>query len=245
MKKLVLVLMGMAVALPASARVQWDDLGGSNGWRARTTPSACPTSLGLVLPVDSKKATSILYPGQTRGGNYKPHGGFRFDKSKNTDITVKIPLDGSLIRASRYVEGGEVQYFFIFVSDCGIMYRFDHLLTLAPKFQSIANTLPAPKKDDTRTTDFANPVAVKKGEVLATAVGFKKTKNVSVDFGLFDLRQKNTISKNASWARLRANDSTAPYGLCWLDMFSPSEKKKLRAFPAGDSKSGKKSDYCT
>lgn len=244
MKKLLLVCIGMALALPVQAQVRWDDGGGSNGWKARTKPPACSSPLGLQLPIDIKKATGILYPGQSRGGNYKPHGGFRFDKSQNKDITVKIPLDGSLIRASRYIEGGEVQYFFIFVADCGIMYRFDHLLTLSPKFQAIANTLPAAKKDDSRTTDFANPIAVKKGEVLATAVGFVKTKNVSVDFGLFDLRQKNVVSRNASWARSHTNDSTAPYGLCWLDMFSASEKSKLRALPAADGKSGKKSDYC-
>ncbi len=244
MRKILLVVIGLLISLPAQAQVRWDDFGGSNGWRARTTPPACPNPLGLQMPVDIKKATSILYPGQSRGGNYKPHGGFRFDKSKNKDITVKIPLDGSLIRASRYIEAGEIQYFFVFVSDCGIMYRFDHVLTLAPKFQGIANTLPAPKKDDSRTTDFSNPVAVKKGELLATAVGFAKTKNVSLDFGLFDIRKKNAISGNAAWARSHANDSTAPYGLCWLDMFSTTEKKKLRALPAGDGTSGKKSDYC-
>ena len=224
--------------------MRWDDLGGSNGWKARTTPPACPNSLGLQLPVDIKKVSSILYPGQYRGGNYKPHGGFRFDASKNKGITVKIPLDGSLIRASRYIEGGEVQYYMVFVSDCGIMYRFDHLLTLTKKFQTIANTLPAPKKDDSRTTDFSNPIAVKKGEILATAVGFIKTKNVSVDFGLFDLRKKNTASNSAAWVRLHASDSTAPHGLCWLDSFSKNENKKLRAMPAADGKSGKKSDYC-
>lgn len=244
MKKLLLVFVGLVISSPVSAQVRWDDFGGSNGWKARSTPPACSNPLGLQMPVDIKKATGILYPGQYRGGNYKPHGGFRFDNNKNNNITVKIPLDGSLIRASRYIESGEIQYFFIFVSDCGIMYRFDHLLTLTAKFQRIANTLPAPKKDDSRTTDFSNPITVKKGEILATAVGFVKTKNVGLDFGLFDLRQKNVASRNTSWARLHASDSTAPYGLCWLDMFSASENKKLRALPGADGKSGKKSDYC-
>src|SRR3989344_2887521 len=243
-KKFLAIGIGMMIAFPAHAQGRWDDFGGANGWKARTKPPVCASNLGLRLPIDSKKVTGVLHPGQTRGGNYKPHGGFRFDKSKNKDITVKIPLDASLVRASRYIEGGEVQYYFVFVSDCGIMYRFDHLLTLTPKFQAIANTLPAAKKDDSRTTDFTKPYVVKKGEVLATAVGFSKTKNVSVDFGLFDLRQKNTASKNASWARSHANDSTAPYGLCMLDMFSAADKKKLRSLPAADGKSGKKSDYC-
>lgn len=169
MKRLLLIGIGLAISLPVHAQVRWDDFGGSNGWKARTTPPACVSPLGLQMPVDIKKATGILYPGQVRGSNYKPHGGFRFDKSRNKDITVKIPLDGSLIRASRYIEGGEVQYLLMFVSDCGILYKFDHLLTLAPKFQALVNTLPKPKKDDSRTTDFSSPIIVKRGETLATA----------------------------------------------------------------------------
>src|SRR5690349_11122272 len=53
------------------------------GWRAAQTAPACPEQPILRMPADISKVTAILYPGQTRGGNYKPHGGFRFDNSDN------------------------------------------------------------------------------------------------------------------------------------------------------------------
>ena len=57
--------------------------------------SSCPTPL-LQTPVDLSKVTSILYPGQERGGNYKAHGGFGFDNATDNLVTVKIPLSGFL-----------------------------------------------------------------------------------------------------------------------------------------------------
>src|SRR5690348_2990501 len=53
------------------------------GWTAMETPPACPDPLNLKAPTDLSKVTAILYPGQTRGGNYKPHGGFRMDTTAN------------------------------------------------------------------------------------------------------------------------------------------------------------------
>ena len=48
---------------------------------------SCPTPL-LQTPVDLSKVTSILYPGQERGGNYKAHGGFGFDNATDNLVTV-------------------------------------------------------------------------------------------------------------------------------------------------------------
>lgn len=56
---------------------------GGVAWDAESAP-ACPDPLILQTPVDLTLATAILYPGQERGGDFKPHGGFRFDNSKNT-----------------------------------------------------------------------------------------------------------------------------------------------------------------
>lgn len=70
-------------------------------------------------PVDLSKVTAILYPGQERGGDFKHHGGFRFDNSKSDDIEVRAPLDGNLKEAQAYMEGDEVQYLFDFAHPCG------------------------------------------------------------------------------------------------------------------------------
>ena len=89
-----------------------------DGWKVSGTPPACPNPL-VELPVDINQATSILYPGQSRGGDFKPHGGFRFDNQKNNSVTVTAPLDAELVYASRYIEMGELQYMFDFIAPAG------------------------------------------------------------------------------------------------------------------------------
>ena len=130
----------------------WYDNG--TDWVPMSNPPACAEPFTMQPPIDFSRVTSVLYPGQYRGSQYKPHGGFRFDNNNDNNVSVKIPLDAMLIHGSRYGEGGEVQYLFTFVAPCGIMYRFDHLLTLTPKFQAIADTLPQPKEGDSRTTNL-------------------------------------------------------------------------------------------
>ncbi|QQG43188.1 MAG: hypothetical protein HYW45_03230 [Candidatus Daviesbacteria bacterium] len=190
----------------------------------------CPEPLILQTPVDLNQVTSILYPGQERGGDFKPHGGFRFDNSKNDEIEVRAAMDSELQDASRYIEMGEVQYMFDFVAPCGIRYRFDHLLTLAPKFTAMAEKLPKAKVDDSRTTHI-EPVSVKQGEVIATAVGFKNNTNVFVDFGVYDARGK--IFSNP-----RDN------AVCWFDLLPPQDSAKVKSLPPADSKSGSTSTLC-
>lgn len=181
----------------SQADIQWSFTG--TEWRASGTPPACPDPL-LKTPVDVSKATSVLYPGQYRGGNYKPHGGFRFDNNKDGKIEVRLPMDGQLTSMVRYIEGGEIQYLVTFVNSCGYAYRFDHLYTLAPTFQALAEKTPEPKADDTRSVPIQDGPKFKAGELLATVIGHVKTGNAGMDFGLYDLRQPNQISKNAAWA---------------------------------------------
>ena len=210
------------------------------------TNDSCPTSIALKSPTDVSLATSILYPGQYRGGQYKPHGGFRFDNNTSNAVNVTIPLDGRLIEGSRYIERGEVQYLLVFETSRDVRYRFDHLQTLTAKFQAAADTLPEPKVDDSRTTTIDN-VIVTAGEVVATEVGFKKSSpiNVSFDFGVYDMTHKNDASKIASWATEHSSDTTqAPYAVCWLDLLPATDAALVKNLPAGDSQSGKTSDYC-
>lgn len=213
-----------------------------NMYADRTSDVSCSNPLTLETPVDLSLVTSILYPGQTRGGDYKAHGGFRFDSSKNDEITVKAPMDAVVSDASRYIEQGEVQYMFDFVNACGIRYRFDHLLVLEPKFAKIIEKLPPAKVDDSRTTRIDPPVSVKQGEILATAVGLRQSKNVFVDWGVYDMRQKNQPSQDPNWAR--QHYLLAQHGICWFDLLPPEDSAKVKNIPAADSISGSKSDYC-
>ena len=118
MKKLVLPITILSLLLTAcGGGLSDDDVQNNPG--AATPSSACPTPL-LQTPVDLSMVTSILYPGQERGGNYKAHGGFGFDNATDNSVTVKIPLSGKITRVVRYKEMGELQYLFEFEGDCGV-----------------------------------------------------------------------------------------------------------------------------
>lgn len=186
-------------------------------------------------PVDISLVTSILYPGQIRGNDYKAHGGFRFDESDNEDINIRSPVDGIIVRASRYIENNEVQYLFDIMGNCGVEHRFDHLRKLSPKLQQIADTLPPAKEDDSRTANVEN-VKVSAGELLATSVGLSN--NVFVDWGVYDLNNKNKASENSQWEAEFGNHQTS-YAICWLELLP----ENIRDLP-GSGESGKTSDYC-
>ena len=211
---------------------------------------SCPNPFIFQMPVDIKKVTSILYPGQYRGGDYKPHGGFRFDKSLPDQITVTAPYDAQVIAGARYPVNGEIQYTFDFAHPCGIRYRFGHLLTLSPKFQAIAEKFPLPKVMDSRTTEIYSPIKVKQGEIIATAVGMMtggpielKGFNTFVDWGVYDYRQKNESSKDPAWTAKHTYEIES-YAVCWFNWISAEDKAKVLALPSSDYESGKTSDYC-
>lgn len=202
----------------------------------------------ILPPTDITKATSVLYPGQVRGGDFKPHGGLRFDGLMNDNITVIAPITAKVAQGSRYIEQGELQYMFHFETDCGLDYRFDHLRTLSVKLQAAADKLPEAKIDDSRTTRINN-VTVAAGEVIATAVGFFKGEfgpNVGFDFGVYSQKQKNAAASDPVWVAAHQEDGDqATHALCWLDLLPAADAATLMALPGGDGTAGKTSAYCT
>lgn len=209
-----------------------------NVWVPRGTPQACPELL-FQAPVDLDLVTSILYPGQFRGNDFKPHGGFRLDGGQGTAVEVRAPMSAWVVDGSRYLEDGIVQHLFDFEHPCGLRYRFDHLLVLSPKLAALAEGLPEPSESDSRTWEVPR-TAVEAGELLATEVGVPG--NVFVDWGVYDLRQRNAASANPPWPPER-EDSQSPYALCWLELLGP-DSAKAKALP-GSGSSGKQSAYCT
>ena len=224
----------------SNAAVTWSFTG--SAWQASGTAPSCPSPLVFSPPTTLSRVTSVLYPGQTRGGNYKAHGGFRFADGTNTAITVTAPMAGYIYRGARYIEAGEVQYLFDIVNSCGVMHRFDHLLALSSRFQAIADTFPAAGASSA-TTNVAAGQNVTEGEVIATAVGFSNSGNTSLDWGAYDLRQRNAASADPAWFAGHSGEQ-APYALCWLDNLSSANSALLRALPGGDGTAGKTSDYC-
>ena len=239
MKKLILPITILTLLLTAcGGGLSDDDVQNNPG--AATSSSSCPTPL-LQTPVDLSIVTSILYPGQERGGNYKAHGGFGFDNATDNSVTVKIPLSGKITRVVRYKEMGELQYLFEFEGDCGVSFRFDHLRKLTAKFEAVVNAFPI--KEDTRTDPVSPPVPVMVGEVIATEVGFLN--NVSVDFGVYDMRQKNEASKDPAWASAHSQFPADSYGICWFDSLPQADSLVVKSLPSRDgTNQGKTSDYC-
>lgn len=233
----------VARAAPSESDVTWSQT--NDGWKPSAQPPACPDPLRILLPVDLTMVTSILYPGQSRGGDYKPHGGFAFDNNLDQAVDVVAPFTGMAMRGSRYVESGEIQYTFDVISTCGIMYRLDHLLTLTAKFQALANTLP-PAGESSASTNFNPPFLIKEGEKLAVGVGVTKpTRNVFVDFGVYDMRKFNTISSNPNWiAQHPGNKEMSAHAICWFDLLDAQSATTVRSLPSRDGTNGKSSDYC-
>src|SRR3990172_13296250 len=155
----------------SSGKINWMFNGSDWQYTGGGSPPSCPDPFKFTnSPTDVSLATSILYPGQTRGGNYKPHGGFRFDGLANNKVSVKAPIDAQVFQGSRYLVSGETQYTFDFILPCGLMYRVGHLLTLSPDFQKIADTFPAAQEGDSRTTQVSSETTIKSGTVIGTAV---------------------------------------------------------------------------
>lgn len=230
--------------------VRWN-MTNDGSWTADGKPPACPDPILSRSPVDVTRASAVMLPGQYRGTHYKAHGGFRFDHQSDASADVYLPLNARLASMTQYLEQGQVQYILGFENPCGMQIRFDHLLTLTPEFAAIAKTLPAPT-EDTRSAPPQTPPAYSKkiynaGMHIATAVGHTTPQlSVGFDFGVYDIRRPNEISKNSTWAKLHKNESNQNfYGLCWLDMLpAPDVERVYQILPLNNDDRGA-SDYCS
>ncbi len=219
----------------------WQQADGA--WQATQTPPKCPDQPLMHAPVNMQAVTSVLYPGQTRG-QYKPHGGFRFDGSDGK-INVSAPLDGFVVRGSRYIEQDTVQYTFDIMNNCGVMYRFDHLAELSDTFKALADKFPPAQKDDSRTTNLSPAIYIKQDDLVATSIGFKNSSNFSVDWGVYDFRQSNEASKAKGYQNAHQQDKEAAWhAVCWFDWLPSQAESLVKSLPAGDANAGKSSDYC-
>lgn len=212
-------------------------------------PPACP-SLTWQMPIDTLTGVqSVLDPGQVRGGRYKAHGGFRMADSRTI---VRAPISGYLVAAAAYREsatgvpgpGGEIQYLLDIQHPCGLMVRFDHLKVLSPAMAKAVASVPV--RDDSRTTTITPPVAVSRGEVLATTVGHTETGvNPAFDFGVYDARSPQPNRRSAAELLAFGPDGElGRYAVCWLDLFGTAESAALRSLPRTSTEAAQGSDVC-
>lgn len=226
--------------------VEWSFNGST--WKAMGTAPKCEDPLVINSPVDVSKVDGILMPGEVRGGDFKPHGGFSRSAFENQNkVDVSAIRDAYVYQGARYLHDGKtVQYMFDFMDSCGIRYRLDHLATLTPEFQKLADKLPEAKPDDSRTTKF-EPVFIKKGTVIAYEIGIKTDSNAFFDFGVYDLRTPNQASKTDLYKtdQLRISDKEQSFfALCWMDYMQGKEKTAVAALPLRNGSPQGTSDYC-
>jgi hypothetical protein len=215
---------------------EWAPIGG--------TPPACDEPIRVLTPVSLDPVTSVLYPGQVRGGNYKAHGGFRFDRpGQSANIQIVAPMSGTLFRAAKYTERGELQILLDWIHPCGIMHRLDHIRQLTPRFESLIAHIPQAPGENSSTTNLPAGLSVAAGELIATAVGMPLTSNIFLDWGVYDLRRRNASSSDPAWLAQHNNEQHA-YGVCWFSYLSPQDEARVRALPSADGQMGRTSDYC-
>ncbi|MBI2589583.1 hypothetical protein HYW32_00905 [Candidatus Berkelbacteria bacterium] len=214
----------------------------ADGWQSVGTPIACPEPLAFSSITELDEATSVLYPGQMRSVGYEPTAGFRFDRSPNEAISITAPMNGEIVQAARFLVGEETQYVFDVLSPCGILNRFDHLLEIPFKLQAMIDKLPEPKENDSRSTPISPPIKIFQGETIATAVGMRKNNNTFISWTAYDLRQKNKISSNSTWAA--EHPGLYHYVICPFPYMPSEDQARIKTLPAADSMSGSKSDFC-
>jgi hypothetical protein len=223
--------------------VRWEWRG--EEWAPSSDAPTCSEPYIINSPMDAAKATSVLYPGQVRGGDFKPHGGIGVENSTTgNEVDVVATTSFYLYRGSRYIENGDLQHMVDFVDPCGFLHRYDHLATVSEALQTYIDQLPAAKQDDSRTTNFQTNPLFKKGDVLATKIGYES--NAFFDYGLYDLRKPNEASKTNLYKtdQQRIGDKQLSfYALCWFDNLKESDKNIISKLPARGIE-GKTSDYC-
>jgi murein DD-endopeptidase MepM/ murein hydrolase activator NlpD len=239
---------------PASAVVVWQN-SGSDGFMPTPPGMAVPDCGDLVLQLPLRDLSMVegrLEPGQFRGGNYKPHGGFRM---KMNDVDILSPMSGYIVNVAAYREGAsdgasdtgvrEVQYMIDIQHPCGIQVRFDHLRVLSAPLQKVFDDKGVVVRDDSFTTMLQPPVPIQVGDVVATSIGHIVTSiNPAFDMGVYDFRarQPSTRRFEEYMNMLPGGLWLGVYGTCFYDRFSPENAAAVRAIPLGGIESG--SDYC-
>lgn len=201
-------------------------------------------------PVDISLVSSLLYPGQIRGDDYKPHGGFRFDNREDGNIEVRAIMEGKVEKISRYETDWGEQKLLFYVNDCGIMVMHDHLVDVEPKLKDLYDSIPLGKVGDSRTTDVSGKnIRLGEGELIATSVGFENfpggynEHNIFVDFGLYDLTNTNAVIYSDDFKSQHPNvEVYGTHALCWFDYLVDEDRDVVQNLV--DSDPNFESDYC-
>ena len=217
-------------------------------WQSSSSPVACGPLEELFhkFPINLSILTQFARPGRaTTMGNepiYIAHGALRADNTPHNQISVQFPAAGfSLYAANRrienYIDSTEEQVKLEFIHPCGVLIRLDHLAQMTERWSNIIKDVPV--TSNSRVTFFPQQTYfVTEGEVIANGIGHAS--NTYLDFGVYDLRQKNKIANYIAedWP---AYKGSADHGVCWPSLFNIEIESLLYSLPAGAVAT---SDFC-
>lgn len=240
---------GTSTPSSSNSIVSWhfDDM--SSTWVSQGSVLKCPTPLiakGELL--DFSKVLSIVQPGQTRGGSYKPHAGLRWSEYGGyvKGVTITAPFDGEIVGVAQYKTEGIYQFLVNIIHPCGFMLRLGHLLEPSDLLKDIFKGIAPAVENDSRES-FLSGVYIKKGQVIATEVGMPPPASPDalgtfMDLGILDLRARNPVLPlNFS---SNADKKYSLFSVCWYegDYFSEADRTKVASLPFSNGDST--SDYC-
>jgi hypothetical protein len=248
--------------------VSWIWNNDQSQWQAMGTPPTCPTPVipdGSLIRFNSvgfaEGPLSFVQPGQSRGGSYKPHGGYRWSEWNTyvPGVQVTVPFDGQVVGAWHYLvrtsppeatgtadETTTYQFGVNIVNSCGVMIRLGHLNTPSAQFAGILSTLAPAVVDDSRESGIT-PVTVHAGDVIATSVGIPPPATSDllgtfIDFGLLDLRAPNPLL--APDFTSNADVKYSKYSVCWYENELVGEGDRAATNSLPFSNGDGTSDYC-
>jgi len=233
----------------AIAKVQWQYDFNNATWVSQGEVPKCPTPLISTGELtDFSKVVSIVQPGQSRGGSYKPHGGLRWSTYGTyvKGVTLTAPFDGEIVGAFHYTVSGIYQFGINIIHPCGVMLRMGHLQEPSEYMTVVLKGLPPAAENDSRESVLRG-VFIKKGQVIATEVGMPlpalpDSLGTYIDLGILNLLTKNS-ALSASFVS-NAEVKYSLYSLCLYEgnYFSDVDKARLLSLPFANGDAT--SDYC-
>jgi hypothetical protein len=220
----------------------------ADGYVPNGVPPYCPDKIVEQFPADPTQATSVAYPGQLQGDIYRTDGVIRFGNNPTNLVNIKAPFDGKIIGGAAYLPTSgapDVQYVFDVMNDCGMMYRIGSLLTLSPQLAGIAQSFPPPTKGVPVMTPV-DAIPLKAGTLMATAVGTVGDHKVYLDWGVYDWRTVNALTRDPLWIKdPRHLTPMGKHAICWLTQLPTSNLTTTVSGLPADSKDGQAAgDYC-
>lgn len=221
---------------PEPEFISWSYSGTS--WKPEKTPSECE-EFSEFRVFDTNNLTSLTLPGYFQQEEYVTYSQISFDTNK---VNVYLPIDAYLIQAGSYLDGaGDIQYRLTFLNPCGLVLQYDHLSYVSNELSNVMKQLPNPLFQSKALHDV-NPMLVKSGSKIASKIGVYSQSDYYFNFGMYDLRDINALSKNdIEW--FNKTYSTAiysHYGVCWLEYYSDIMASEINV----KASSSIESDFC-